>query len=101
MTKHTIITTLGFLLFSSSGCYAQKVFAVQYTNQADIKLFVVDYPNQADLKVNKVKYQNQVGKNNGIWFFTNYANQADVKIYFVAYKNQAGWVNNAKKHYLY
>ena len=75
---------------------------------------MVDYPNQADLKVNKVKYQNQVGKNNGIWFFTNYANQADkkiyfvdypnqadVKIYFVAYKNQAGWVNNAKKHYFY
>ena len=59
MTKHTIITTLGFLLFSSSGCYAQKVFIVQYSNQAD------------------------------------------VKIYFVAYKNQAGWVNNAKKHYLY
>jgi hypothetical protein len=69
MTKLISITALGFILLMSNCCYAQKVFSVQYANQADVKVFVVDYPNQADLKVYKVKY-----------------------------KNQTGWVNNAKKH---
>ncbi len=40
---------------------AQKVFSVQYPNQADVKVFVVKYENQADLKVFKVKYENQAG----------------------------------------
>ena len=51
---------------------AQKVFSVNYQNQADIKVFVVDYTNQADLK-----------------------------IFFVNYSNQAGWVNHSKKQLLY
>lgn len=75
---------------------------------------MVDYPNQADLKVYKVKYDNQVGRNEGLWFFTQYPNQAnkniyfvkypnlaDLKIYFVAYPNLAGWVNEKKKQLLY
>ncbi len=110
------LVTLLCLFFLLTNCFvqAQKVFSVQYANQADLKVFVVDYPNQADLKVYKVKYNNQVGKNNGLWFFTQYANQADkkiffvqyanqaeVKIYFVEYQNQAGWNNNSKKHLMY
>jgi hypothetical protein len=83
MTKFISIAAVGFILFMSNCCYAQKVFSVQYANQADVKVFVVDYPNQADLKVYKVKYKNQADKNNGIWFFTAYANQADKNIYFV------------------
>ena len=51
---------------------AQKVFSVNYPNQADVKVFVVKYENQADLK-----------------------------IFFVSYQNQAGWRNNAKRHLMY
>ena len=51
---------------------AQKVFSVNYQNQADIKVFVVDYANQADLKVFKVDYSNQAKGNKGLWFFTEY-----------------------------
>ena len=64
------------LLLLNFTMQAQKIFSVQYDNQADVKVFVVDYPNQADLKVYKVKYSNQAGKNDGLWFFTQYANQA-------------------------
>lgn len=110
--KYTLILIL-FLLFSSYS-FAQKVFSVEYENQADVKVFVVKYENQADLKVFKVKYQNQAGDNNGKWFFTEYANQskkkiyfvkyenqADLKIYFVEYENQAGWKKLNKKHLMY
>jgi hypothetical protein len=44
---------------------AQKVYSVDYENQADVKVFVVKYENQADLKVFKVKYNNQAGQNDG------------------------------------
>jgi hypothetical protein len=57
------------ILISSISVHAQKVFTVQYANQADQKIF-----------------------------FTIYANRADMKIYFVKYRNQTGWNNNAKKH---
>lgn len=93
---------------------AQKVFSVEYPNQADVKVFVVKYENQADLKVFKVKYENQAGENNGKWFFTEYSNQAkkkiyfveyenqaDLKIYFVEYENQAWWREKKKMHLLY
>lgn len=93
---------------------AQKVYSVEYQNQANIKVFVVDYENQADLKVYKVNYQNQADNNEGRWFFTDYsnqsdkkiyfvqyANQADLKIYFVKYENQVGWNNKSKMHLLY
>ena len=61
------------LVFSSiSVCKAQKVFSVEYENQADVKVFVVDYENQADLKV-----------------------------YFVKYENQAGWRSKSKQHLMY
>jgi hypothetical protein len=36
--------------------FAQKVFSVEYANQADVKVFVVEYENQADLSVYKVEY---------------------------------------------
>jgi len=93
---------------------AQKVFSVEYPNQADVKVFVVKYENQADLKVFKVKYENQTGENNCKWFFTEYANQAkkkiyfveyenqaDLKIYFVEYENQAGWREKKKMHLMF
>jgi hypothetical protein len=60
------------ILFFSVSSKAQKVFSVNYQNQADVKVFVVKYENQADLKVYKVKYPNQVGQNDGRWFFTDY-----------------------------
>jgi hypothetical protein len=59
-------------LFFAPMSFAQKVYSVEYENQADVKVFVVDYENQADLK-----------------------------IFFVEYENQSGWRNNAKKHLLY
>ena len=43
---------------------AQKLFSVQYQNQADLKIFVVDHANQADLKVFKVDYSNRAQGNN-------------------------------------
>ena len=105
--------TLIFVFFSNY-MNAQKVYSVQYPNQANIKIYVTKYQNQADLKVYKVKYVNQVQNNNGLWFFTEYENQADLKIYFVKYNNQAdlkiyfvkypnqaGWNNDTKKHLLY
>ena len=75
--KYILLLFLG-LLFSSYS-FAQKVFTVEYENQADVKVFVVDYENQADIKVFKVKYENQAGENNGKWFFTQYPNQAKIK----------------------
>jgi len=108
------IFLISYLLLIVVSINAQKVYSVNYKNQADITVYVVEYENQADLKVYKVKYQNQVGKNDGKWFFTqnftqakkriffvNYPNQADLKIYFVKYENQAGWKNMSKKSLLY
>lgn len=51
---------------------AQKVYSVQYANQADVKVYVVKYENQADLK-----------------------------IFFVEYENQAGWREKKKMHLMY
>ena len=44
---------------------AQKVFSVDYVNQADVKVFVEDYESRADLVVFKVDFQSQSGKNDG------------------------------------
>ena len=52
---------LFIILLFQIHCNAQKVFSVDYANQADVKVFVVDYANQADLKVYFVKYENQAG----------------------------------------
>ena len=78
------------------------------------KVFSVDYVNQADLLVYKVKYVKQAGENNGKWFFVKYSNQsdkkiffvsypnqADVKIHFVKYPNRAKWTQNEKKYLFY
>ena len=65
--------------------FGQKVYSVDYANQADVKVFVTDHSNQADLLVYKVKY----------------ANQADVKIHFVKYPNRAKWTHNEKKYLFY
>ena len=67
---------------SSINCFSQKVFSVDYPNQADIKIFVVPYENQADLKVHRVEYKNQATGNKGLWHFVDYPNQADKKVYF-------------------
>ena len=72
----TFIYLLLFGFFPLTFCQAQKVFSVDYENQADVKVFVVSYENQADLKVYKVKYENQAGQNDGKWFFTAYSNQS-------------------------
>jgi hypothetical protein len=37
------------LLSISVLTHAQKVYSVEYSNQADVKVFVVKYENQADL----------------------------------------------------
>ncbi len=105
---------LACLSFGISDSAAQKVFSVDYPNQADVKLYVVRYQNQADLNVFRVQYRNQAGTNNGLWFFTDYPNQADKKIYFVdypnqadlkihfvRYRNQAGWRSNTRKHLMF
>jgi hypothetical protein len=68
------------MLSSFAAIKAQKVFTVDYENQADVKVFVVNYENQADLKVFKVKYENQAGSNDGKWFFTQYSNQAKTSL---------------------
>ena len=44
-----------FLISISGLTYAQKVYSVSYSNQADVKIFVVKYENQA--------YENQAGWN--------------------------------------
>jgi hypothetical protein len=75
------ILTMLILLTGFAIVNAQKVYSVQYENQADIKVFVVKYENQADLKVFKVKYENQAGKNDGKWFFTG-QNAFDILKYF-------------------
>ncbi len=113
-TDMKIFLTFFLVTFCVFLSKAQKVFSVDYSNQADVKVFVVKYENQADLKVFKVKYENQASENDGKWFFTQYTNQskkkiffvdyenqADVKIYFVQYENQAGWRNQSKKHHFY
>ena len=69
-----------FILLTQQA-FSQKVFSVNYANQADVKVYVVKYENQADLKVFKVKYENQAGENNGKWFFTQYENQAKKSIF--------------------
>jgi hypothetical protein len=68
------VTVLAAMFLSFNSVKAQKVFSVDYENQADVKVFVVNYENQADLKVYKVKYD---------------------------YENQAGWKNSSKKSLLY
>lgn len=47
------------LMLIASITYAQKVYSVNYENQADVKVYVVKYENQADLKVYKIKYSSQ------------------------------------------
>ena len=76
-----------FSLFTMKS-YSQKVYSVDYENQADVKVYVVQYENQADLKVFKESYSNQATQNHGRWFFVNYSNQADKKIYFVKYEHK-------------
>lgn len=113
-TKKMKLLYILALCYASNFCFSQKVYSVNYANQADVKVFVVKYENQSDLKVFKVKYNNQAGKNNGNWFFVEhqnqadkkiffvaYENQADLKIYFVQYKNQAGWRSKNKIHLMY
>jgi hypothetical protein len=68
--KHFLLILL--LSQASMWASAQKVFALDYASQANIKVFAVEYESQADLKVFKVPYE-----------------------------SQAGWRTAAKKHLLY
>ena len=45
--KKYYLPIITILLFSIK-ISAQKVYSVEYANQADVKVFVVDYENQAD-----------------------------------------------------
>ena len=49
----------GLLILGAKQLLAQKMYSVDYENQADVSVFVVEYANQADLKVFKVDYSNQ------------------------------------------
>ena len=66
-----IVTFLAVLFLYTASLFSQKVFSVEYPNQADVKVYVVRYENQADLKVFKVRYENQAEDNEGKWFFQN------------------------------
>ena len=110
--KIKIIAIFIFLL--SYQIHAQKMHAVAYESQSEIKIYVVAYESQCDLKIYKVDYQSQAKGNEGLWYFTEYSSQADkkifvvdyesqadLKIYFVEYKSQAGWRNKQYIHLLY
>ena len=43
----TIGLILSALFLSTASLFAQKVFSVEYPNQADIKVYVVKHENQA------------------------------------------------------
>lgn len=66
MKKLKYVSGLLMPLAVSVAASAQKVFSVQYENQADVKVFAVKSENQAYLKVFKVKFENQAGENNRI-----------------------------------
>lgn len=83
-----VILLFFVLLAPMLSMMAQKIYSVDYENQADVKVYVVEYENQADLKVYKVDYENQARGNEGKW-------------YFVDYENQAGWEKRSKIHLLY
>ena len=80
------------MLFVLIPCYSisQKVYSVDYANQADIKVFEVQYENQCDLKVFKVDNPNQVDGNRGLWHFVDYANQSDLKVFFCTVSESSG-----------
>jgi len=68
MRKYVLTAVCLGLIFSEVN--SQRVFAVNYPSQADIKVWVAPYEHQADLKVYKVPYQHQADDNTGKWFFT-------------------------------
>lgn len=62
-----------FILFiGSNSTFAQKIFSVDYSSQAD-----------------------------KIFFYCKYVFQADLKIHFVDYKSQAKWKKDEKKHLMF
>lgn len=65
-------------------CFASAVLALASLVSGQ-KVYSVEYPNQADVKVFVVKYENQ----------------ADLKKYFVVYENQAGWRKKKKMHLMF
>ena len=114
MYLNKIILLLFFTFFCLKTSYSQKIFAVDYASQADIKVFVTKYASQADLLVFKVKFSSQSSDNVGNWYFveyvsqadkkiyfTEYASQADILIYFVDYKSQARWKKKEKMYLFY
>ena len=67
-----IFLLIVFSILYSNSVLSQKVFAVDYSSQADIKVFVAKYASQADLLVFKVDYPSQAKENKGKWFFVKY-----------------------------
>jgi len=66
-----LVCTALLIISSARSAAAQKMFAVKYSGQADLKVHVVDFVGQADLKVFKVSSAGQAGKNDGRWYFTD------------------------------
>tara|TARA_R110001592_G_scaffold237306_3_gene496116 strand:+ start:20926 stop:21096 length:171 start_codon:yes stop_codon:yes gene_type:complete len=52
----TRLLIIGLILFSSHCIYSQKVFSVDYENQADLKIYFTDYENQAGWKKSSKKH---------------------------------------------
>ena len=103
-----------YSLFCLNNVFSQKVYAVDYSSQADVKVYVTKYASQADLLVYKVDFAFLAKDNNGKWFFVKYASQADKKIFYTDYVSQSDlkiffvknnskskWMKNEKKHLFY
>ena len=77
-----------FVVFLSNQIYSQKIYSVDYPNQAngkEGKWLFTDFANQAKKKI----------------YFVQYENQANLKIHFVKYANQAAWYKTKKKDLMY
>ena len=62
----TLLLLFGiFFMMPIKETKAQKVFATNYSYQAEIKVFVVDQEYQADLKVFKVRNEYEATGQNG------------------------------------
>ena len=51
-----ILISFALVFTFANNSFAQSVYKVKYSSQADIKVFAVKYESQSDLKVYEVKY---------------------------------------------
>ncbi|MDC3105373.1 DUF6150 family protein, partial [bacterium] len=57
-----------YSLLCLNNAFSQKVYAIDYSSQADVKVYVTKYAYQADLLVYKVDFASLAKDNNGKWF---------------------------------